>query len=484
MARAASLLGLLFVLLALVAPACGGDGPGCVDTDLDGFGEGCELGPDCDDRNAARTDDCDADPFATGCPCLPGLAECYPADPATRDVGVCTGGQAICRGGVWGLCEGAVLPRFETCEGSDQDCDGRVDEGVLSPCGACTPGCVGGVWGEGDAPFVEGEDTALTPAGRLTLRREERLEATVWIVNSAEATVSKIDAESATEVARYFSGGPEPSRVAVDWLGDAWVANRHFGGVSTVRKIAGDLARCVDRDGSGTIETASGPTPLEDDECVLLTVEVGGVGGVARALAVDGNRGPDGGAGGDLWVGLHDEEAILHLDGTSGAVVERFETPGFQPYAAVFDDFGTLWMISRDGFLLELPRFEPGAAPIVRAVPLACFLLYGLDVDARGRVFVTGFSCDSMSLYEPELERWTTIDAPPSVRGAVLDDAGRAWAAHTDGRVSRVRFDPLRVEETFDLRGEGVTPIESIGAAYDAFGQVWVASSSGGGEGG
>ncbi|MCB9599378.1 MAG: hypothetical protein H6720_03305 [Sandaracinus sp.] len=118
---------------------------------MDGYGDGCEAGPDCDDTNALRNldcervpaPDCDVTPFATGCPCLPGVLSCYDAPEETRGVGVCTGGTALCLSGHWGLCRGARVPTPEACDGEDDDCDGRIDEGVTSPCGGCTPGCAG-----------------------------------------------------------------------------------------------------------------------------------------------------------------------------------------------------------------------------------------------------------------------------------------------------------------------------------------------------
>ena len=478
--------GCLALGLALGFARCGD--PTCIDLDGDGFGEGCGEA-DCDDTNALRNDDCDAvpppdcdaNPVATGCPCLDGVAECFGgANPLQLGFPPCRSGRTVCTNGYWGLCNGQVLPGFETCEATDQDCDGRVDEGVRSPCGGCNPECRGGVWGEGDVPFVPGEGAALTGNGELTLARFESLSATVWVANSAEHTLSKIDAENAVEVARYFTGGTQPSRVAVDWRDDAWVANREFDGVSTVRKIAGDVDRCIDRDVSTFIETSSDSTPIPDDECVLLTAEVGNVGGVARALAVDGNVGPEGTRGGDLWVGLHDEEAIVQLDGETGASIARWDTPGFAPYAAVFDPWGTLWMISRDGYLLSLDRF--GGEPVIREVPLACYLLYGLDVDDDGNLLLTGFACDRVTLYEPSFDRFSSIPTPPSVRGAVVhqsDEGAIAWVAHTDGRVSRVRMRPLQLLETLDLAGLGVSPLEAIGVGIDEIGHFWAASSHG-----
>jgi len=484
------------MLALLTLFGCGSADPGCVDVDGDGYGEGCELGADCDDTNAGRTLDCSAPPpdctetpTATGCPCLAGTIECFDGDPELAGVGICVTGMATCRGGFWGVCEGGVAPRFESCDLTDQDCDGRVDEGVLSPCGGCTPGCVGDVWGEGVAAFEAGGGLALTDEGWLTLAREELASASVWVANSGEAiatasgvsaTISQIDAESATEVGRYYTGGREPSRVAVDYLSDAWVANREFDGQSTVRKIAGSRERCVDRDDSGTLETSSGSEVLEDDECVLFTVDVGEEGEVARALAIDGNLGLDEIHGGNAWVGLHDGEAILELDGATGEVLDRIETPGFQPYAMAFDPWGRLWASSRNGLLLELDRRERPRVPLVREIPDSCYLAYGLAADRNGRVVMSGFACDRVHVFDAVTERWSTIATPASVRGAVVvdgEDAQEAWVAHTEGLVSRVRVFPLEVLDTFAVQGLGFAPFEAIGVGADSLGHVWVASS-------
>ncbi|MEM6954875.1 MAG: vWA domain-containing protein [Myxococcota bacterium] len=69
-----------------------------------------------------------------GCECTPGeTRECYDGPEETAGVGICTSGEERCvvagEGAVWDACDGAVTPEVEDCDGGDEDCDGRVDEG-------------------------------------------------------------------------------------------------------------------------------------------------------------------------------------------------------------------------------------------------------------------------------------------------------------------------------------------------------------------
>ncbi|MFK7991029.1 MAG: MopE-related protein [Sandaracinaceae bacterium] len=81
-----------------------------------------------------------------------------PDDGVTRacgsDVGQCVAGTQLCVGpDMWGACIGEVTAGTEVCDGEDDDCDTRIDEGVADggSCGTgigiCTPGtlqCMGG----------------------------------------------------------------------------------------------------------------------------------------------------------------------------------------------------------------------------------------------------------------------------------------------------------------------------------------------------
>jgi hypothetical protein len=82
--------------------------------------EVCDNGLD-DDCNGLVDD---------GCPCTPGLVEpCYDGPDNTVNIGACRQGTQTCQAdGTWGACVGQVLPAPETCNGVDDDCNGKIDD--------------------------------------------------------------------------------------------------------------------------------------------------------------------------------------------------------------------------------------------------------------------------------------------------------------------------------------------------------------------
>jgi Putative metal-binding motif len=127
---------------------CGTDVGECVvgtETCQAGTWVGCSaVGPSaevCDGLD----NNCDGsqDGFAESCSSLPG---------GNPMMGICRTGNRVCSaagGGTYGQCLGEVVPRTESCNTLDDDCDGLVDEGTggsdcSSQCGLGTTVCVDG----------------------------------------------------------------------------------------------------------------------------------------------------------------------------------------------------------------------------------------------------------------------------------------------------------------------------------------------------
>jgi hypothetical protein len=60
------------------------------------------------------------------------------------DVGACQAGTSYCKMAMYGPCEGEITPKAETCNTLDDDCDELIDEDLTRPCGTDVGVCVSG----------------------------------------------------------------------------------------------------------------------------------------------------------------------------------------------------------------------------------------------------------------------------------------------------------------------------------------------------
>ena len=356
----------------------------------------------------------------------------------------------------------------------------------------------------------------------------------VWVANTGESTVSRIDADTGREIGRYPSvlldgsngaqplsepcvmetNGNCPSRTAIDFYGNCYVANRGFGHQGTLTKIALDTRDCVDRNGDGIIQTSTdadddGVIELEDpteffadDECVVWTVDIGSADDRPRALAIA----PDAtnpSESGNVWVGLNAARAALELSPT-GEILQRVELP-IQPYGAVAAKYlGLVWFTTaawqdptRSDWL-EDSRYDdnpPAIASVnfhtgevserILVAPEApCIGAYGIGADPAGRVWVGSEQCNAAYRYDPSDESWMYVDLSfPEVpfgltRGIVADRTGRVWVAHSHcldaddpdcGLITSFDADSGGDQMHYWLEGE----VGSIGVDLDYAGRLW-----------
>lgn len=464
------------------------DAAGCIDLDFDLHGIGCPAGLDCDDTDPAHFEDCEEclssyPPAGCGCP-FAGLTEaCYDGPPGTAGVGRCQVGTRLCdtTRHLVADCVGQVLPADEEIcgDGVDNNCNRIGDEEAAGPCGDCdttcrtsgdiepAPGDIGS-WGLDESPGGVG----------VVLGVDDVEAAFVWVPNTAEGSVSKLDIETGAEVARYRVGqtgsaNDAPSRTAVDGIGNVFVAT--MANVSAtmnqgaVTKIAGDRGHCIDRNRSGFIETSTGSTrlPLGSDECVLWTAPVCDPGGVPRAVAVTGEAGGPG----TPWVGCFNEMTVHRLDPATGAVVSTIDLE-VNPFGAARAPDGWIWISGRapaPGYLQRFHAPSEGLDPRV-GVPGECDP-YGIATDSTGRVWIGGTG-GHVCRYDPAAETWGVYPVPRgNAPGVAVDPDGNAWAITFDGAgVALAMFPADDVSPMVTYNIPGASP---YGIAADEFGYVW-----------
>ena len=428
----------------------------------------------------------------------------------------------------------------ELCDDVDQDCDTKTDEGTRSQCNDCRPGCrllhipeQGETW----APSPARSDAVTTEdnGSRLVLTSDTSRRFDAWIANFVDGKVTKIDTRDGVQLARYDSvlrdgsngaeppddecnpqvlgsrsGGNCPSRTAVDLNGAVYVANRAFERQGTVTKIAGFPEDCIDRDGDGEISTSQdldgngqvdpfvpGEYLGQDDECLLWTVDVGGRGGVPRALAIA--------PGGNVWVGLHGESRVLELDPADGRVLRSIAVPGIKPYGAAIDSSGKLWLTAAAiGSIVSVDTDsgEVGHAHTAPARETGCPSSYGIAVDTDGHVWIAGFTCPFAFGYDPDADDWTSVGLPESgvTRGIAADDRGNIFVASSHDFITLdptstfgfveagppvTRLTVFRGEDGSELRvfGDDANPLPgrgAIGVGLDSERRAWLVNQESG----
>ncbi|MFH2004976.1 MAG: hypothetical protein ABI333_00185 [bacterium] len=337
----------------------------------------------------------------------------------------------------------------------------------------------------------------------------ENLDSYIWIANTGEGTLSKVNTRNAEEVARYLTcsysdQSCDPSRTSVNLHGDVVVTNRGCDLCSTripassVTKFAANIVDCVDRDGSGHIDTSTGADDVKawgEDECMLWSTELPYEADFdsdphgARATAWDGQDDEATGLGGSVWVGTCDKSGysrpvrLYKLNGDTGAVEERVQIDGATcAYGGAVDRARGFWFIDLNGKTitgLDMVTLEHDTRET------SCG--YGITVDSQGRVWTGGFdfadqdqSC--VARYDPQTGVEETVSIPwdpvtqrdpPWLRGiavGVATSTGSVWAVETSGALYQIDEETLEVTAAAALEGSR----ETIGVAVDYLGFVWM----------
>jgi hypothetical protein len=402
--------------------------------------------------------------------------------------------------------------------------EGQVCPDPNNPGGQTSPEMVTKVGGNGSGgtPFDPNGGGSggivLDPSGNVVLDPRggsAMAQSVLWVANSGDGTVSKIDARSMKQLARYvtFPGGNgDPSRTTVSLNGDVVVANRAWvnganGTQASAVYIAGDLSGCVDRNGNGKIDTHLGEDitvpaayqwaagrPASPDECVVWITDlskdkngtpVGGVGPRPRAAGFDSNlKEPK--LSKYVYIGLFDTSEVIRLDSKTGAIVTRIPVGPTQPYGLALDRNGKVWVMGRETEPGTLTSIDPTRGDAVKSYPGATAsngqpCNYGITADARGYIYTSWMQCAAR--FNPTTEKFDTlvIASAGRLRGLGVDNNNQLYIADDQLGMHHVDATPAPPAaggaSTMVAKKLVRTAVNNVGVAIDFDNKPWVVST-------
>lgn len=329
------------------------------------------------------------------------------------------------------------------------------------------------------ADFLQGELFNLNTVdviNQLSLNRGGDLQTLpiIWISNSGEGTVSKFDTRTGKELGRYRTGpgGDNPSRIAVDAEGNAWVANRE-GNNSVIKILHSDF---IDKNGNGVIDTSvdlNGDGIISADEILPWDADGDGVpdderiqfvkfiGGGPRGVAIDANN--------KVWVAPWSGTEFYVFDNFTGEL-ETIVPTSFGSYGAIIDQNGQLWSVPTVG-AMQLLQIDTVSRTVVRTVPVDS--AYGITVDQGGIIWTSPHPGTSVSRFDPATDELITYDVGfQSGAGITSDRDGNIWfGTHNSDRVWKMTFaDDRKTLLSIEFVTVGWLPKS---ASIDADGYFW-----------
>jgi len=280
--------------------------------------------------------------------------------------------------------------------------------------------------GDGDGePTGDGDGEGCPNAGEFL-----PVEKLIWIANSAQGTVSKVDTETGQELGRYIvraDSAGSPSRTSVNRFGDVAVANR-LGGVT---KISGSILNCVESNGIPGIQTSQGANdvlPWGEDECVAWYSHIphpdnrpiAWTNGVFNEETCEWEDV-------HVWTAWSDwapgSAVVGLLDGDDGQIIQTVPIPDLpNPWPNWHGFYGAAVDGSNNVWLSQLQGSNPQAAWLVKVnyddfsytgYPVAGDGGYGMTVTSEGYVWLCG---TQTRRFNPQTETWTTV---PLLNGSV-----------------------------------------------------------------
>ena len=334
----------------------------------------------------------------------------------------------------------------------------------------------------------------------------------LWIANTQRGTMARVDASTGAVLGEYRTAplgrNRNPSRTAIDALGNVWTANRGevttnrgsvvkiglvLGGTRVTRQADGSvvanplgeylappfiLCTAVDRDGDGLIRTSRGLGHILDwadvtdgeggmdgvvqdaaDECILVYQRT--TAPSATHVSLD--------ATGKLWVGAYPSGVFDVLDGATGAI-QRSLPLGSGGFGGLVDAHGILW--SSHPSQGRMLRYNPMTESVMT---IAVLQSSGVTCDQTNSIWNSMGSNNTLMRLAADGTRFPGFPVPSygsSALGIALGADGDVWIANSG--TSAVS----RVSPSGTLRKRISIPGSPNGLCRDAAGKFWVTSQT------
>jgi len=293
----------------------------------------------------------------------------------------------------------------------------------------------------------------------------------IWIANSNQGTISKIDTQTLEEKGRYIVRPDSlgtPSRTSVNLSGDVVVANRKGG----LTKVFARETDCVESNGIPGIQTSTNGTalPWGEEECLAWHTPMDylsqrpaawtqGTYNKEKCAWEDQKVWTSGASPGQL-PGLD----ILRLNGETGVIEEKLSFPDIEPggygmYGGAVDGEGNLWASQLGAGKLVFVDNETLESKVYQ-MPVGT---YGIAVGASGYVWTCS---DDVGRFDPMTETWETLKVGGN-GGCMEDDSGTLYMSGLNNTIIAVDVETVQVKATYPV------PQYVHGISIDHYGYVW-----------
>jgi hypothetical protein len=292
----------------------------------------------------------------------------------------------------------------------------------------------------------------------------------IWIANSQQNTISKIDTQTLVEKGRYWvrpDNLGNPSRTSVNLSGDVVTASRDGG----FTKFYAQIEDCQESNGVPGIQTAvdANMLPWDQEECRAWHTPMGYISQRPAAWTQGTfNNGTCQYENQKVWTSGNNLQNgtvdVLLVNGDTGAIESNIQVSGIMAdyygiYGAAVDSDGNFWGSQLgQGYLVNINR----QTLQVKTWPMATSG-YGMTVDSQGYVW----TCSSgVARFDPMTETWQTNQVGGS-GGCMEDGQGTLYMSGGSNNIVAVDTDTLQVKATYPV------PQYVHGISIDFYGYVW-----------